>query len=617
VSLRDAGIRLTTLDGRYRITEPIAAGGMGEVYRALDAVLAREVAIKVLHPGLARDPGFVQRFRREARAAAVLSHPNIAAVHDWGAVDGIYYMVMEFIRGESLRELLHANHRLEPVQAADALGQILAALDHAHRRGIVHRDIKPENALVTPDGVVKVADFGLARAYADGTATRAGTVAGTVQYVAPELLRGEPADPRTDLYSVGILAFELLTGRLPFTGETPIAIARKHLSQRVPPPSSLVRDLPRGLDGFVQSATERDRELRPESAAEMRRDLAREAGALPASRPLGELVRQRAIVVPEAAPERADTVAIDRAIDRQHRREARPRWRRAAKVLGAAGLVAALAWALWTYAIPHRVRVPDVRGEPLPRAQARLVEDGLRVVVASGVYSLELERGEVVRSAPDAGTELEGGDAVRLVPSLGPRPVATPNVRGMTAARARVELVAAGLKLGRATSRYDLDVAEGRILSQRPPPGREVPETSAVAVVISKGPPPVPVPSVIGETLEAATADVHGAGLAVSIEERYSTRVDFGVVLGQDPAPEARIAQGSTVTIVVSQGPRHVEVPALKGLPKAEAVAALAELGLRSQSVVLPNAERRRVVTQDPRAGTRVRAGSRVVLYLA
>ncbi len=267
------GHAFVTLDGRYHMVERIAAGGMGEVFRAHDAVLAREVAIKVLHRSLAGDPAFVDRFRREARAAASLSHPNIVAVYDWGAVDGVYYMVMEYVRGPSVRHLLNEQGRMEPAQAAEILRQSLLALGHAHHEGFVHRDMKPENLLVTQEGVVKVADFGLARAYADGRVTQAGAVTGTVQYLAPEQIRGEPADPRSDLYSLGIVAYELLTGKLPFTGETAMAVAYKHLSDRVPAPSSVLSDLPAELDGFVAAATDRDRELRPESADVMRMDL--------------------------------------------------------------------------------------------------------------------------------------------------------------------------------------------------------------------------------------------------------------------------------------------------------------------------------------------------------
>ena len=278
------GHALVTLDGRYHVLEKIAAGGMGEVYRAHDAVLAREVAVKVLHRSLASDAGFVDRFRREARAAATLNHPNIVAVYDWGAVDGIYYMVMEFVHGRSVRDLLNAGGRLAPAQAVDVLQQTLLALEHAHAKGIVHRDLKPENILITSEGTVKLTDLGLARAFADAKNTHAGAVTGTVQYLAPEQIRGEPADPRSDLYSLGVVAFELLTGRLPFSGETPMAIAYKHLSDRVPAPSGFADDIPPDLDGFVESATDSSREMRPESAREMRSDLGSIASQLPRAR---------------------------------------------------------------------------------------------------------------------------------------------------------------------------------------------------------------------------------------------------------------------------------------------------------------------------------------------
>ncbi|MDP9300577.1 MAG: protein kinase, partial [Actinomycetota bacterium] len=251
--------------------ERIASGGMGEVYRAHDAVLAREVAIKVLHRNLAGDPGFIDRFRREARSAAYLNHPNIVAVYDWGASDGVYFMVMEYVRGRNVRELLTASGRLEPAQATVVLLQVLSALEHAHRQGIVHRDVKPENVLVTTDGAVKVADFGLARAYSDMRSTQSGMVTGTVQYLAPEQIQGHPAEPRTDLYSLGVVAYELLTGRTPFVAETSLAIAYQHLSERVPAPSLVAPAVPESLDRIVLRATEKSAGDRPQSAPELRR----------------------------------------------------------------------------------------------------------------------------------------------------------------------------------------------------------------------------------------------------------------------------------------------------------------------------------------------------------
>ncbi|HEX9236304.1 MAG TPA: protein kinase, partial [Actinomycetota bacterium] len=245
----------STVDGRYQVIARVASGGMGEVFRAQDAVLGRDVALKILHPQYAGDRGFVARFRREARAAAVLNHPNIVGVYDWGSTDGTYFMVMEFVRGHNLRSVLLRQGRLEPAQVVEVALPVLAALDHAHGHGIVHRDVKPENILIADDGTVKVADFGLARAFADSHVSQAeGTVTGTVQYLAPEQVQGEPADPRTDLYALGVVMFELLTGAPPYGGETAVAIAYQHLSSQVPAPSSVLPTLEAALDGPVLHA---------------------------------------------------------------------------------------------------------------------------------------------------------------------------------------------------------------------------------------------------------------------------------------------------------------------------------------------------------------------------
>src|SRR5438552_4365102 len=328
----------STVAGRYQVAGRIASGGMGEVYRAHDTVLAREVAIKVLHPQFAHDRGFVARFRREARAAAILNHPNIVGVYDWGATDNTYFMIMEFVHGVNLRNLLAEYGRLEPAQVVEVCLQVLAALDHAHAHGIVHRDIKPENILISRDGTVKVADFGLARAYADSYVSQAeGTVTGTVQYLAPEQIQGEPADPRTDLYAVGVVLFELLTGRPPFVGETSLGIAYQHLSNRVPAPSMVVPTVPAELDRIVLMATEKERDRRPASARALRDELVRATAGLP---PAGA-VRQLAANIPAAElvpPDRAPTVTIPRSLS--------PRARRARAFRTALGLAGSVSLAL-------------------------------------------------------------------------------------------------------------------------------------------------------------------------------------------------------------------------------------------------------------------------------
>ena len=583
---------------------------MGEVYRATDAVLEREVAIKVLHASLAGDRGFVDRFRREARAAANLNHPNIVAVHDWGAVDGIYYMVMELVAGRSLRELLNTEGSLAPAQAADVLLQALSALDLAHRRGIVHRDIKPENMIVTRDGTVKVADFGLARAYADAHVTEFGTVTGTVPYLSPEQLQGEPADPRTDLYALGIVAYELLTGHLPFTGETPMAVGYRHIHERVPPPSRRNPAVPPELDGWVSSMTEKARELRPESAAEARRDLAREATNLPPAAPIGELVGEVVTVHEAEDPARAATVAIP---GRRPRRRRRGRW-----VIGIVLAVLALgaaAWGAWTYVVPHSVRVPHVLGDPVPAARGELQRAGLTVRLAGGSYSPTVPKGSVLRVRPSAGTELRSGSMVTLVPSLGPPPVEVPRLVGLTVARAKDALTEAGLELGAHPSRYDEHVPAGRVISQAVTSGKMRPQGSAIDVVVSKGPHPVPVPSVIGKT-EADARNLL-SGFTITVNRKYSGSVQRGFVISQSVAAQTPLQPGSTITIVVSLGPREFPMPNVVGMDRDAAVTRLTDLGLRVDAVIVTGQTGTTVVYQQPATGSTVHPGDLVHIYIA
>ena len=611
------GQSFVTLDGRYHIVERIAAGGMGEVFRAHDAVLAREVAIKVLHRSLASDPAFVDRFRREARAAAGLAHPNIVAVYDWGAVDGIYYMVMEYVRGPSVRHLLNEQGRLEPAQAVEILRQALLALGHAHHEGFVHRDMKPENLLVTREGVVKVADFGLARAYADGRVTQAGAVTGTVQYLAPEQIRGEPADPRSDLYSLGIVAYELLTGKLPFTGETAMAVAYKHLSDRVPAPSASLPDLPEELDGFVASATDRDRELRPESATAMRMDLDAIAYQLPAARTLPSLVEE----LPEIGVEGGETTEVGvrletASIPRMERhRTRRRRLKRALIALVLVGLSATAAWGTWTYAIPHTAVVPALRGEPVDVARDRLTTLGFEVVISEGRYTMKVREGYVSAVQPTPGAEREEGTRVTIVPSLGPPPVTVPSVKGEPIEDAREAIRDAGLRVEVKRRHHDR-VAFDRVITQRPSRG-QLPRGSEVVLVVSDGPKPVAIPDVRGMTGEDAAKALDAKGFSVAIEEAFSKNVDRGHVIGSDPGPGTKLQPGQTVAVTVSLGPEYFACPDFVGM-SVEAARALAErYGLKVTALEVPGGGGENVVSQIPESGTRIRYGSTVTVYYA
>jgi len=619
------GHALVTLDGRYAIVERIASGGMGEVFRARDTVLAREVAIKVLHRSLAGDQAFVDRFRTEARAAAGLSHSNIVAVFDWGSVDGIYYMVMEFVRGQSLRALLNRDGRLEPAQTAEVVRQTLQALDHAHRQGIVHRDIKPENILVTTEGVVKVADFGLARAYAEGRQTQAGTVTGTVQYLAPEQIRGEPADPRSDLYSLGIVSYELLTGKLPFTGETAMSIAYKHLSGRVPMPSAAVPSLPAELDGFVASATDRDREMRPESALAMHRDLDAIAPSLPAARALTSIVDD----APPAMPLPADGTTTDlvvlgdaseasdldttTATIARVERGSRRRWRRRLGIVTLVAALAATAWGVWTYLIPHRADVPALAGVPVDVARDQLSDLGFAVTIADGQYSARVTQGSVIRVQPEPGTSLEQGETATIVPSLGPPPVKAPNVEGMTLERATTQLEREGLDVAVAKRRFDDEVPDGSVIGQRQT--GMVPSGSTVELVVSKGHAPVVVPKVAGVSESEASDTLQGLGFSVTTEDAFSNTVDRGFVIGVSPKANSEAPYASTVTLKVSLGPERFQSPSFIGLTRGAAEDRAAEYGLQVSFTDLPGGTGV-VITQSPAPGVMVSYGDTIQLFL-
>jgi eukaryotic-like serine/threonine-protein kinase len=598
---------------------------MGEVFRAHDTVLAREVAIKVLHRSLAGDQAFVDRFRTEARAAAGLSHPNIVAVFDWGAVDGIYYMVMEYVRGQGLRALVSRDGRLEPAQATDVVRQTLLALDHAHRQGIVHRDIKPENVLITTEGVAKVADFGLARAYAEGRQTQAGTVTGTVQYLAPEQIRGEPADPRSDLYSLGIVAYELLTGKLPFTGETAMSIAYKHLSGRVPRPSALVSAIPAELDGFVASATDRDREMRPESAVGMLRDLDALAGSLPPARSLASLVD--AAPAPDPAEDGSATGVIrlsDAGVDVEEattttqtiprvERSTKRRWRRRLGILALVAAFVAIGWGVWTYLVPHRADVPALVGVPIDQARDRLSDLGFAVRIADPVHSERTDEGLVLRVQPVAGTSLERGEPVTLVPSLGAPPVRAPDVEGMTLERATARLERVGLGIDVARRRYDAEIPEGSVIEQLDT--GMVAAESTVGVVLSRGHAPVDVPRVAANTEADATERLKDAGFAVVVEEAFSNGVDRGLVIGVAPKAGTEMPYGSTVTIKLSLGPERFRAPSFIGLTRVQAEDRAAEYGLAASFTDLPGGTGV-VITQSPAPGVTVSYGDTIQLFL-
>jgi eukaryotic-like serine/threonine-protein kinase len=604
----------TTVRARYQVIARIASGGMGEVFRARDSVLDRDVAIKVLHRNLAGDPGFIDRFRREARSAALLSHPNIVAIHDWGSTtSGTYFMVMEFVQGRNVRDLLSATGRLEPQQALEVILQMLAALDHAHRKGIVHRDVKPENVLVTPEGTVKVADFGLARALAEARVSQApGTVTGTVQYLAPEQIHGEPADPRTDLYALGIVAYELLTGSVPFTGETSVAIAYKHLSETVPAPSRITPAVPPDLDRVVLSATEKDPDLRPASASDMRSALVRVAGKLPPAEPLAHLASR---LPADQAPseDRVGTVTIPRAVAR---RTMRRRLRHGLLVALLVILAAAgAAWGVWTFLVPHYTKVPKVVGLTGAQATQKLDAVGLDAQFGTPVPSIRVPKGDVAEQGAAPGAKIRKGTDVTLRLSAGLPLRSVPAVVGRAAARARESLRHAGLHV-HATRAFSDSVKLGKVIEQNPDAGQTILFGSIVRITISKGPQPVRVPRVVGQPAGDAEQALIAAEFTVEARKAYSTIVPRGEVIRQRP-PGGTADRGSKITIWISLGPREFPMPNVVGKRTEDAKRTLQAAGLIVRVQVIPGSTGTTVVSQIPDSGAKVHQGDTVTIYVA
>ncbi|WP_327236996.1 Stk1 family PASTA domain-containing Ser/Thr kinase [Streptomyces sp. NBC_01317] len=595
------------LDGRYRVDARIAVGGMATVYRAFDTRLDRVLALKVMHPALAGDVAFVERFIREAKSVARLAHPNVVAVFDQGAQGAYVYLAMEYVQGCTLRDVLRERGALRPRAALDILEPVLAALGAAHRAGFVHRDMKPENVLIGDDGRVKVADFGLVRVLGDVTNTT-GTVLGTVSYLAPEQIEHGTSDTRVDVYACGVVLHEMLTGGKPHAGDTPAQVLYLHLNEDVPAPSTAVPGLAVELDGIVAAATARDPGHRPYDAVALLA-LAREArcrlsdaqldAVPPKAKPVPDGGAEgRTAVIPRVLPPEEPPRANRRKPDGVHRtsrlemappdlphapprgaaRATRPPRRGVIAALVAVLLVLGVGTGVWYINSGQFTRVPSLLGQTEQEAKKRLADAGLDVKVGND-FSDTFERGTVMGSDPDSRARVRGGGPVTIVVSRGPEVVKVPDLEGSTLAEARRVLRQAGLAAGVVTRSFDDTVEQGAVIRTDPASGAEVRPDSGIRLVVSKGG-PVEVEDVTGETEEDATARLTDAGLKVRIAPgRVNSSEDAGSVARQSVAEGTELARGDTVTLTLSKGPREVTVPDVTGQKLDEAENALEDAG--------------------------------------
>jgi eukaryotic-like serine/threonine-protein kinase len=577
--------------GRYTIVGRIGSGGMADVYLAQDAQLGREVALKVLHRRFARDQQFVERFRREASAAASLQHPNVVGVYDRGEHDETYFIVMENLPGRTLRDLLNEEAPLSQERAIHFGIQILQAAGFAHRRGVIHRDFKPHNVIVAPDDSLKVTDFGIARAGASEM-TETGSIMGTAQYLSPEQAQGQHVDAASDLYSIGVMLYEMLVGHVPFGGDSAVSIALKHVSDVPQPIRELRPDVHPALEAAVMRALNKDPAQRYRNADEFIAALESARAAIASGVDGGHTESW----VPVPSPE-----------EEQRGR----RWPWATLVLL---LLAGAAAAAFLLTRPDEVKVPLVVGQQAPEATAALVKAGLKSKISR--VTSDAPVGVVVRQNPRAGAKINKGTVVALVVSSGPGLTTVPDVTNVTQAKAVKKLKAAGL-FATIHDESSANIQAGRVIRTDPTALNQVTRGSRVDVYVSTGPELVTVPAVVGKQKADAQASLQDAGLKITVHETDS-RAAKGEVVSQDPGGGSRVARDTRVTITVSKGIQKVAVTDVKDYTRDEAVALLRSDGFAVRVTEIDGTEQqqRRVIRQSPSAGSKRDKGSTVTIYV-
>jgi beta-lactam-binding protein with PASTA domain/serine/threonine protein kinase len=633
------------VDARYRVTSRLAEGGMATVYVALDTRLEREIALKVMRPHLAEDEAFVSRFRREARSAARLSHPNVVAVYDQGEDDGQVFLAMEYVPGHTLRQVLSDEGALTPRAALDILDPILQALAAAHAAGLVHRDVKPENVILREDGVVKVADFGLARAVASQANTSSsGILLGTVAYLSPEQVERGVADVRSDVYAAGLVLYEMLTGEKAFTGETPIHVAYQHVHSAAPAPSSRMPSVPSALDALVASATARNPDDRPADAdaylAQLRHTRSMLTPAELDGRPprdpdrgagTGALTRTAALPLSHrpAAPVEADVPVAAAAVAAPPQLSQSPadiegrgrsggflggpgRW--AAVVLTVLVLTLVSAW-FFVAGPGASTIVPPVVGRSAAVAQARLEAAHLRPDRVD-VFDETVPRGQVVSTSPVAGEEVRRSTKVTMTVSRGPERYAVPSVVGDSPPEAEAALKRAKLRVGRVTEDYSETVTAGLVMASSPGEGKLLKPGTAVNLVVSKGREPIEVKDFTGKPADEAIAWITSAGLKVDAQaQEWSDTVPKGSVISQDPTSGTRY-RGDKVTLVVSKGPELTKVPNVVGKNEDEAKHILEDAGFKVKVDRFMGGIFGTVRSQDPPADSMQPKGTTITLIV-
>jgi eukaryotic-like serine/threonine-protein kinase len=596
----------TIVDGRYRVLNRIGSGGMADVYCAEDLQLGRKVALKVMHSRFAEDPEFVERFRREARNAAGLNHQNVVSVYDRGEWDGNYYIAMEFLEGRSLKQVVQQHGPLAPEDAIDLTVQVLRAARFAHRRGVIHRDIKPHNVIVDEEGRAKVTDFGIARAGASDM-TQTGSILGTAQYLSPEQAQGHAVDATSDLYSIGIMLYELLTGRVPFDGDSAVSIALKQVNERPVPPSAVNPAVTPALESVVLHALEKDPARRFPDADAFIAALEHARASLygPPS-----YVEERVVHDGGYAPPPLEDLYEEEVAGR--------RW-----WLWLLALLLIAAVAVGGYLLydsrrgPAQATVPDVVGADQAAAIRALQRQGFRTRSVSRTSS-DQAKGTVIKTDPGANDKADKGSLVTLTVSGGPGTAKVPTVGGLTRSSARGRLRRAGFEIEERRESSD-NVPDGQAIRTSPPSGTTLEKGQSVILLLSTGKEQVEVPDVTGQSFDQANTTLTARGFKVQRNDQPSSSEDPGTVLKQSPGANQKIDKGSTIQLAVARQPQDVEVPDEKGETQNAAVQALSQAGFEIKIVeqAVPTQDGDGTVIDQSPDGGRHKRGSTVTLTVA
>ena len=620
------------IDGRYQLISQIAQGGMASIYSALDTRLDRKVAVKIMHPHLAQDEAFVTRFIREAKAAAALTHPNAVSVQDQGwNTNGVpaVFIVMEMVEGSTLREYLDESGKFGVAQTLQYLTAILGALAAAHKLGIIHRDIKPENILISNDGRIKIADFGLAHGALIGSTLTAesSVVLGSVSYLSPEQVQRGISDARSDVYSTGILAYELLVGEKPFSGDSPIQIAYMHVNNRVPRVSQSRSDIPKELDDLIYAATSSNPDERPRDAAVFLsgiQDIARsidpkrnqlsleldipmqKISEKPSKMKKKKLKPEPVREITEEKPKREMTAGTKRRTSKRVRRN---------RII-AATLAVALGIGSW-YALigpGSRIVVPSVVGASIEEANAALAPLGLTSEVVERRFDEDIASGKILESDPSGGDKVDAGGRVNLVVSKGQERYVIPVLTGLTPSAALKVLTSQPLKSAGISEEFNTTIPKGLVISSNPPNGQKVKRDTPVSILVSKGIEEIALTTYVGQSADQAQNELTEAGFNVESSFAYSETVAAGAVVSQTPAGVVSAPKGSTITLVVSKGSKFVFIPNVYSIETNKAMATLKDLGLKVKVRSIGKKTVKYVTNVSPKIGTKVLRGTVVTI---